>query len=497
MNCAPDLLRTLVRRQDSRHNTLTDLGALELSKAIARRRVSAREVVSAFLDRIDAVNPRYNAIVSLRERDDILTEADQKDRQLAKGEAAGWLHGIPIAIKDLVATKGIRTTRGSPIYRDAVPDRDAVHVARLKHSGAIVIGKTNTAEFGLGSNTFNSVLGVTRNALDPAKVAGGSSGGAAVAVATHMIPIADGGDNAGSLRNPAAFNHVYAFRPSPSLLSPDADPRGPPTFDVVGPIAGSVGEVAAMLATLSIDNAWSPAPPGRRAAIDVDLLDAPMIGTRIGWLGDLKGQVAIEGEVLALCQSALAKLTGIDCVVEPVDVDFPMETLWSSYCDLRSWLVSGAIGKHYRNPETREPLNDSAIWEIERGLALSAARIYEAMKIRKQWSARLAKLFGSFDFLALPATQVLPFPLEIKWPREVAGRRMDSYHRWMEIAIPATMGACPVACVPAGARCAESSTGLQLIGPPRNDFACLQLASAYELSCAEPPSPCERYPLQS
>ena len=227
--------------------SLVDLSAKALSEGVSQRRFSCREVVTAFLDRIDEANPIHNAIVSLRPREAILAEADARDQSLARGERRGWLHGLPIAVKDLSPVAGLPNTRGSPIFADAVATRDAAFVTRLKQAGAIVVGKTNTAEFGLGAHTCNAVFGATRNALDPSLSAGGSSGGAAVAVATRMLPLADGGDNMGSLRIPAAFNGVYAFRPSEGVVPADGRLACAPSLSTVGPLAANVADLEALL----------------------------------------------------------------------------------------------------------------------------------------------------------------------------------------------------------------------------------------------------------
>jgi amidase len=241
--------------------TIVELSACTLSDLIASRKVSCVEVASAYLDQIGRINPTYNAIVSLRERDHILTDAREKDELLARGIRQGWLHGFPLAIKDLAPTKGLRTTLGSPLHRDWMPNRDARFVKQMKQSGAVLIGKTNTAEFGLGSQTFNPVFGTTLNAYDVNRTAGGSSGGAAVALATRMLPVADGSDNAGSIRNPAAYNNIFALRPTQGLMPLEGRDLHLPSLSTVGPMARSVGDLALLLAVQAGDEAM--APPSR------------------------------------------------------------------------------------------------------------------------------------------------------------------------------------------------------------------------------------------
>ncbi len=399
---------------------LCRLDAGTLARLVKRRDVSAREVIGAFLDHIAAINPTYNAIVSLRPREDILAEADAADAALARGEAAGPLHGLPQAIKDLAPTKGLTTTFGSPLFADFVPPADAIAVARMRAAGAIIIGKTNTPEFGLGSHTYNPVFGATRNAYAPARTAGGSSGGAAVALATRMLPVADGSDFGGSLRNPAAYNDY-------------------------------------------------------EAALDTDLK-----GKRIAWLGDLSGHLAMEDGILALCEGGLRHLADAGLVVEPHVPAFDFEALWQAFVALRHFMVGGKLKALYDDPEKREKLKFAVRWEIEGGQRLSAYALYEASTVRSAWYASVLRLFEHFDYLALPTAQVFPFPLEEEWPQTIAGRTMDSYHRWMEVVARVTLSGCPAVSVPVGFNAAGLPMGMQLVGRPRDDLSVLQLVRAYE-----------------
>lgn len=460
---------------------LCRLDAGTLCRLIARRDVSAREVVGAFLDHIEAINPTYNAIVSLRPREEILTDADAADAALARGEAAGPLHGLPQAIKDLAPTKGITTTFGSPLFADFVPTADAIMVARMRAAGAIIIGKTNTPEFGLGSHTYNPVFGATRNAYEPARTAGGSSGGAAVALATRMLPVADGSDFGGSLRNPAAYNNVFGFRPSqgrvPSLPAPEGFFS---QLGTEGPMARNAADLARLL---SVQAGYDP-----RAPLSLDgaargyeaLLDADLKGRRIAWLGDLGGHLAMEDGILSLCEGGLRHLTDAGLVVEPHVPAFDFETLWQAFVTLRHFMVGGKLKPLYDDPAKREKLKFAARWEIEGGERLSAYRLYEASTVRTAWYACVLRLFERFDYLALPSAQVFPFPVEEEWPREIAGRPMDSYHRWMEVVAPATLSGCPVASVPVGFNADGLPMGMQIVGRPRDDLSVLQLVRTYE-----------------
>lgn len=464
--------------------SLTELSARALARGIAARAFSAREVVTAFLERIDRYNPIHNAVVSLRPRADLLAEAEAADAAVRRGDPLGALHGLPVAVKDLAATVGLRTTLGSPLFADWVPDADALHVARMRAAGALIIGKTNTPEYGLGSHTVNPVFGATRNAFDPSRSAGGSSGGAAVALARAMLPVADGSDFGGSLRNPAGWNAVFGFRPSqgrvPALSVPDAFLVQLATD---GPMGRTVEDVATLL---SVQAGWDPRAPGSLADPGFryeDRLDGPPPAARVAWLGDLGGHLPVEDGILGVCETALARLAELGCTVAPValpGVDF--EALWRAFVVLRQVAVGGRLMPAFADPARRALLNPQAVWECEGFLRLSARDVHEASAVRTAWYARALDLFAAFDVLALPTAQVWPFPVEWAWPRAVAGRAMDSYHRWMEVVVPATLLGCPTAAVPAGFGGPGGflPMGLQLVGRPRDDLSVLQLAHAYE-----------------
>ncbi|WP_321905976.1 amidase [Paraburkholderia tropica] len=455
--------------------------ALELSQWIRLRKVSCREVMHAFLDHIARVNTPANAIVSLRERGALLAEADERDAQLARGEYLGWLHGIPQAPKDLSATAGLASTQGSPIFRNEVPKTDALMVARLRAQGAIFIGKTNSPEFGLGSHTYNTVFGTTLNAYDPGRSAGGSSGGTAVALALRMLPVADGSDMMGSLRNPAGWNNVFGFRPSQGRV-PNA-----PAVDLfynqlgsAGPMGRSVPDLAMLLATQAGYDARAPLSLGDDPAQFTAPLAREFGGTRIGWLGDYGGYLAMEDGVLALCETALGDFGAIGCTVEAARPDYPMEKLWECWRTLRHFSVAGTLGALWRDPAKRALLKPEAQWEVEGGLALSGEDVWQASVARSQWYNALLALFEQYDYLALPSAQIFPFDANEHWPKSIAGRAMDTYHRWMEVVIGASLAGLPVVSVPAGFNAQGLPMGLQLIGKPRADFSVLQLANAYD-----------------
>ncbi|NWC72307.1 amidase [Pseudomonas sp. P7758] len=461
--------------------SIVELDAIELSRAIHARQVSCHEVMQAYLAQVERFNPTVNALVSLRSHEDVLAEAAQRDRELDQGQSRGWMHGMPQAIKDLAATQGLRTTLGSPLFAEHVPQEDAISVARVRASGAIIIGKTNVPEFGLGSQTYNSVFGTTGNAYDPRLVAGGSSGGAAVALALRMLPVADGSDMMGSLRNPGAFNNVFGLRPSQGRV-----PHGPaPELFVQqlateGPMGRSVADVARLLSVQAGYDLRVPLSLKEDPAMFGEPLQRDFKGARLGWLGDYNGYLPMEDGVMSLCESALKDFAALGCEVEHCQPEFSLERLWQTWLVHRHWLIQGSLGAAYADPQKRALLKPEAQWEVQGGLQLSAADVYQASINRSDWYRALGKLFERYDFLLLPTAQVFPFDAQQAWPRLVAGREMDTYHRWMEVVIGPTLAGLPSMNVPVGFNPQGLPMGLQIIGPAQADRAVLQLAYAHE-----------------
>ncbi len=464
---------------------ITRFSALQLSRSIHAREVSCTEVMRAYLAQIDRLNPRVNAIVSLQDPETLLLQAGRRDEELAvahrEGRRVPWMHGFPQAPKDLTNTAGIVTTQGLLLQKDVVPEFDSIIVERIRRGGAILIGKTNVPEFGLGSHTFNKVFGPTLNAFDQTKSAGGSSGGAAVALALELLPVADGSDFMGSLRNPAAWNNVFGFRPSFGRV-----PFGPSPETFVqqlgtdGPMARTVADLAMLLSTLA----------GRDERVPLSLDDDPSIfgrplatdckGLRIGWLGDFGGYLPMEDGVMATCRQALAHFEAIGCDIEPARPAFSMERLWEAWCVMRHFLVAGKAGALATDPKSFAQLGDAMRWEIEEGLKLTGMAVYRASTTRTAWYGALVSMFDQFDFLVLPSAQVFPFDVALPWPKAIAGRTMDTYHRWMEVVIGPTFAGLPVLNVPAGFGPTGLPMGLQIIGRPRADLAVLGLGHAYD-----------------
>ncbi|WEZ85762.1 amidase (plasmid) [Rhizobium sp. 32-5/1] len=460
---------------------ITSLSATELSAAIHARRYTCVSVMGAFLARIATINPVINAIVSLRDADALLAEATAADRELDQGHSRGFLHGMPFAIKDLSEARGIRCTYGSPLYRDFVPDFDDIHVERIRAAGAIIIGKTNAPEKGLGSHSYNPVFGVTCNPYDPTKSAGGSSGGAAAGLAARILPLADGSDMMGSLRNPAAFNNVIGMRPSFGRIPALDNELYLGHLAVNGPMGRSVADVAALL---DIQSGYDPRDPASLPKEDfAGVRPKDARGLRLGWLGDFGGYLPFEPGVLHLCETALERFRSVGATVETVDNTFDMARLWQAWKTYRHFLVANGNAADYADPNRRALLKPELIWEIESGQGLSASEVHAASLIRSDWYRHMLTLFVRYDFLILPSAQVFPFDVDLHWPSEIAGRRMDTYHRWMEVVIGPTMAGLPVAAMPTGFGAAGLPTGIQIIGRPRADRAVLELAMAYEYLC--------------
>ena len=459
---------------------IIDMDAVALAKAIRARQVSCVEVMAACLDQIERLNPTVNAIVALQDRGELLKQAAAKDADLAAGRPVGVLHGFPHAIKDLQPAKGIRFTQGSPIFKDTMATFDSLPVERVRNAGAVIIGKTNTPEFGLGSNTFNAVYGITRNAYVPTQSAGGSSGGAAVALALRMVPVADGSDYAGSLRNPAGWNNVYGFRTSIGRVPLSGREVWLPSMGVNGPMARNVADLALLLSVQAGFDPQAPLSMDGDAASFRGSLAGGMKGKRIAFLGDFGGETPCEPEVLEVCRKALKTFEALGCIVEEALPDYPAEKVWQAFIRLRGWQQGGNLLAFYNDPARRALLKPDAVFEVETGAKLSAFDATASSVIRSEWSEAMRRLFGRYDYLVAPTAQMFAFDAEQEWPREIAGRQMRTYHEWMQAVCLITMSGCPSLAAPAGFNAAGLPMGLQIIAPLHQEMACLKLAAAYE-----------------
>lgn len=449
--------------------------AVELARRLRTKEVSAVEVMSAFLAQIKRINPQVNAIPTFIGEEAALRAAREADDRLAKGEVAGPLHGFPHAVKDLVATAGIRTTQGSPIYQDFVPTSDDLLVQRLKAAGAIIIGKTNTPEFGAGSHTFNPVFGPTRNPYDLSKSCGGSSGGAAVALACGMLPLADGSDMGGSLRNPASFCNVVGFRTSPGRVPVYPSAMAWNTLSVVGPMARTVRDVALLLSVLAGPDPRVPIALNESGSIFNRPLARDFKGVRVAWSRNL-GRYPVELVVNEICDKARSVFTDLGCQVEDDEPDFADAD--EIFQTLRAWSFAQSRAEDLR--QQRELIKDTVVWNVEKGLQLSGMDIARAEVLRTQLYERVQALLQRHEFLVLPVSQVVPFPVELDWVHEINGVKMETYIDWMATCYAITVTGLPAISVPCGFTNDGLPIGLQIVGRHQRDWDVLQLAYAFE-----------------
>ncbi|HEY7172230.1 MAG TPA: amidase family protein [Vicinamibacterales bacterium] len=453
---------------------ICSLSAIELARLIRTGSLSARDVVDAYLRRIEAINPAVNAIVTLA-ADEAIEGARAADERLARGEVVGPLHGLPIAHKDLQATSGVRTTFGSPIFRDHVPAEDSPLVARLKRAGAITIGKTNTPEFGAGSQTFNPVFGPTLNPYDTTKTCGGSSGGAAVALACRMLPLADGTDVGGSLRNPAAFCGVVGLRPSPELVGADLS-SGWASLSVDGPMARSVADVALLLDAIRV-------PDSRHGDRLTAVRGRSFEGVRIAWANPLRG-VVFDPRVVDAVDRRRPLFESLGCVTEAGGPD-----LSDADGIFRTLRAKAFLEKHGATVRQHGTLvKDTVRDEVASGAQLSPADVEAAERARHALRKRIARFMDRYEFFVLPTTQVLPFDVREPFVREIAGTAMRSYIDWMKSCYLVSTIGHPAISVPC-ALVDGLPVGLQIVGRAGDDRGVLQLAHAFEEARGPFPGP--------
>ncbi len=459
--------------------------AVELARRIRAKEITVREVVAAHLDQIEQVNPDVNAIVTLvPER--AMKQAGAADEALARGETCGPLHGLPIAHKDLVLTKDIRTTFGSPIYRNFIPEEDALIVQRLRDAGAITIGKTNTPEFGAGSQTYNEVFGETLNPYDLRKTSGGSSGGAAAALACGMLPLADGSDLGGSLRNPASFCNVVGFRPSPGRVPQYPRESGWFTFPVQGPMARTVEDVALMLGAMAGPDSRDPlsiAEPGSRF---LQSLDRDFKGTRVAWSQDLGG-LPVDARVSAVIDQQESCFETLGCEISKGEPDFSRAD--ESFKVWRAWWLHLTLGELVK--EHRSQIKETVLWNVDQGAQLKGQDLERAEKLRTGLFHRVRRFMADFEFLILPVSQVPPFDVAQRYVEEINGHKMETYIDWMKSCYFITVTGLPAVSVPCGFTEDGLPVGLQIVGRHHDDLGVLQLAHAFEqeTQCWKNPPP--------
>ena len=462
----------LAEQAKGRGGEVIYLSAVELASQIRRKQVSAREVMAAHLAQIELVNPKVNAIVTLV-GDRALADAARADELQARGGPLGVLHGLPVAHKDLVDTAGIRTTRGSPFYRDHVPTRDALIVTRIRGAGALTVGKTNTPEFGAGSQTFNTVFGATRNPYDLGKTCGGSSGGAAVALACAMLPIADGSDTGGSLRNPAAFCNVVGLRPSPGRVPSESGSWLP--LSVSGPMARSVADVALFLSAMAGLDPRSPLSIQEDGARFRAPLDRSFKGVRVAWWRGLGG-IPFEPDIRQVVDGNRRVFEDLGCVVEEAEPDFAgvadaFPTLrYVSNSPLRAPLVA----------EKPEWVKDTIKFEVAQAERITGADVGRALARLAQMHEQSRQFFERYDYFILPVTQVAPFDVTVPYPSQISGTPMSTYIDWMRSCWYVTFMSNPAISIPGGFTPSGLPVGVQIVGRHRDEWSVLQLAHAFE-----------------
>ena len=450
------------------------LTATELSRRIHARDLSAREVMEAHLAQIERVNPKVNAIVTLLP-EQAMEQASAADKSLVRGRELGTLHGLPVAHKDLIPTRGIRTTSGSLAFKDFVPEEDGLIVERLKKAGAITTGKTNTPEFGAGSQTYNEVFGETLNPYDTSKTCGGSSGGAAVALACGMMPIADGSDMGGSLRNPASFCNVVGFRPSPGRVPTWPDLVGWFPLTVEGPMARTVQDIALMLSAISGPDPRSPISITEPGSLFSCPLERDFKGVRVAWSHDL-GVLPVDPRVTSVIEGQRHVFESLGCLVEDGEPDFrDADEIFKVW---RAWRFELAFADLLKSH--RDQLKDTVIWNIQEGMKLSGPQIGRVERKRTELYHRVRKFMETYEFVILPVSQVPPFDVKQRYVTEINGVKMDTYIDWMKSCYYITTVGLPAISVPCGFTTGDLPVGVQIVGRHQDDLGVLQLAYAFE-----------------
>jgi amidase len=470
---AAPLLEGASEAQDSA-SSVCFMSAIEMARLIRTRKLSAREALAAHLKQIERVNPKVNAIVTLV-AEMAAGAAAKADEAQARKETLGPLHGLPVAHKDLMETRGILTTFGSPLYKDYIPTEDDLIVERIRRAGAITIGKTNTPEFGAGSQTFNTVFGATRNPYDLTKTCGGSSGGAAVALACGLVPVADGSDTGGSLRNPAAFCNVVGFRPSIGRVPNPKAAFGWSTLSTSGCLGRSVADLAFVLSTIAGPDSRAPLSinePGERFARP---LGRNFKGVRVAWFKDLGG-APFDPRVRAVVDGHRTTFESLGCIVEQAEPDFaPAEIAFRT---LRAWNSANTYGA--RLHEHPDAFKDTLKGEIEEGLRLTGMDLARAETAHAHLWRGFQAFLEKYEYFVLPTTQLPPFDVDMPYPTEIAGVKFDNYIDWMKSCWYISATGNPAASAPGGFTPEGLPVGVQIVGRDKADFSVLQIAHAFE-----------------
>ena len=457
--------------------TVNLLSVEDLIAKLENKNLTIDEIVKIFYKKINQKNSELNAIISKIPYRNLKRQIALSEKRRLANKRLSPLDGFPIAIKDLEETKGITTTSGSEIFRNNIPHIDSPMVHNLKKAGCIIIGKTNVPEFGIGSQTYNNIFGSTKNPYNTTLTSGGSSGGAAAAVSSGMLPFADGSDMMGSLRNPASFCSVFGFRPTPGLIPSKAKNNIFPKLSTLGPI-GRTTKCLAYLLDAQVGNFVKSKENKTLFSKIVDKFHNKDI--KIAWLGDFNGSYLYENEIKEICEKFLQNLENSQFNIECLIPKFPSEMIWESWINLRSLILKKDLSDIIKDKNKASYLKPEIQWEIERAISISDLDFEDAISKREKWKIYINSLFTKFDLLALPSTQVFPFYERIKYPKEINGKKMDTYHRWMEVVVPSSLIGLPTISFPCGFNTKGLPIGIQLIGKSGNDKKVLNISYLIE-----------------
>ena len=457
---------------------LENLSVEEIQNNIKSREISIKEVIEYYLDKIDKVNPRLNAIVLQKDRELIIQEAITKDN--AK-EIDKPLNGLPVAIKDLTDVKGFKTTYGFPGSKNNQPKKNSLFVNRLIDKGAIIIGKTNTAELGVGGHTINRLFGPTSNAYDLSKSAAGSSGGASSAVASGLLPFADGTDQMGSCRGPAAYANIYGFRPTPGLIAADRQGQNLdiPILTTPGCFARNPRDMSILLDEIVGRNAVD------KCSFDLDssfkkqkISEKEFSSFKIGWLSNMNGDYIVEKDILEICEAKLKDLEKINLKIETLKPKINTNILWNSWTSLRSKSIyEDTLAMNISDIST---MTYQAIWEYNKGKEITSEELQLALDQKQKCLNQINLIFEKFDFLVLPSAQIFPFDKNLQFPKNINGKTLDTYHRWLEVFILSSLLELPSITIPVGFNKDDMPMGMQIVGKNKDDLKLFSFASKYE-----------------
>ena len=457
---------------------LENLSVEEIQNNIKSREISIKEVIEYYLDKIDKVNPRLNAIVLQKDRELIIQEAITKDN--AK-EIDKPLNGLPVAIKDLTDVKGFKTTYGFPGSKNNQPKKNSLFVNRLIDKGAIIIGKTNTAELGVGGHTINRLFGPTSNAYDLSKSAAGSSGGASSAVASGLLPFADGPDQMGSCRGPAAYANIYGFRPTPGLIAADRQGQNLdiPILTTPGCFARNPRDMSILLDEIVGRN------PVDKFSFDLDssfkkqkISEKEFSSFKIGWLSNMNGDYIVEKDILEICEAKLKDLEKINLKIETLKPKINTNILWKSWTSLRSKSIyEDTLAMNISDIST---MTYQAIWEYNKGKEITSEELQLALDQKQKCLNQINLIFEKFDFLVLPSAQIFPFDKNLQFPKNINGKTLDTYHRWLEVFILSSLLELPSITIPVGFNKDDMPMGMQIVGKNKDDLKLFSFASKYE-----------------